>query len=176
MVAAVACSLAEQNVNGPQQQPTQNGRQGSSKTTTDDEKPINGSSTADVGQRQQQRLDRSGAGSRDRDEVGAEQEDETNLQNEIVVAEQQHNDENIENQEQQLVVGPDVDDEEDDEDDGDDEDDDDDDDESGCSRRKMFVGGLSWQTSPEGLRDYFGKFGDISEVMIMNDPATRRSR
>lgn len=55
------------------------------------------------------------------------------------------------------------------------EDDEDEDDESGC-RRKMFVGGLSWQTSPEGLRDYFGKFGEITEVMIMNDPATRRSR
>lgn len=55
------------------------------------------------------------------------------------------------------------------------EDDDDDDSESGC-RRKMFVGGLSWQTDPEGLRDHFGKFGEITEVMIMNDPATRRSR
>lgn len=45
-----------------------------------------------------------------------------------------------------------------------------------ASRRKMFVGGLSWQTGPEGLRDHFGQFGEITEVMIMNDPATRRSR
>ncbi|XP_023230496.1 RNA-binding protein Musashi homolog Rbp6-like isoform X3 [Centruroides vittatus] len=41
---------------------------------------------------------------------------------------------------------------------------------------KMFVGGLSWQTAPEGLRDYFSKFGDITEVMVMKDPTTRRSR
>lgn len=41
---------------------------------------------------------------------------------------------------------------------------------------KMFMGGLSWQTAPEGLREYFGKFGEISEVMVMKDPTTRRSR
>lgn len=41
---------------------------------------------------------------------------------------------------------------------------------------KMFIGGLSWQTSPEGLREYFTKYGDITEVMVMKDPTTRRSR
>ncbi|EDX10823.1 GD12423 [Drosophila simulans] len=41
---------------------------------------------------------------------------------------------------------------------------------------KMFIGGLSWQTSPESLRDYFGRYGDISEAMVMKDPTTRRSR
>lgn len=41
---------------------------------------------------------------------------------------------------------------------------------------KMFIGGLSWQTSPESLRDYFSKFGEITEVMVMKDPTTRRSR
>ncbi|XP_054155494.1 RNA-binding protein Musashi homolog Rbp6-like [Oppia nitens] len=41
---------------------------------------------------------------------------------------------------------------------------------------KMFIGGLSWQTAPEGLREYFSKFGDITEVMVMKDPTTRRSR
>jgi len=40
----------------------------------------------------------------------------------------------------------------------------------------MFIGGLSWQTAPEGLREYFSKFGDITEVMVMKDPTTRRSR
>ncbi|XP_037045875.1 RNA-binding protein Musashi homolog Rbp6 isoform X4 [Bradysia coprophila] len=40
---------------------------------------------------------------------------------------------------------------------------------------KMFIGGLSWQTSPESLRDYFSKFGEITEVMVMKDPTTRRS-
>ena len=42
--------------------------------------------------------------------------------------------------------------------------------------RKMFIGGLSWQTSAEGLREYFSKFGDVTEVMVMKDPTTRRSR
>jgi len=41
---------------------------------------------------------------------------------------------------------------------------------------KMFVGGLSWQTTPEGVKEYFNKFGDVAEVMVMKDPATRRSR
>ncbi|KAL9903270.1 RNA-binding protein Musashi homolog Rbp6 isoform 7-T10 [Glossina fuscipes fuscipes] len=41
---------------------------------------------------------------------------------------------------------------------------------------KMFIGGLSWQTSPESLKDYFSRFGDISEAMVMKDPSTRRSR
>ncbi|XP_026295060.1 RNA-binding protein Musashi homolog Rbp6 isoform X10 [Apis mellifera] len=41
---------------------------------------------------------------------------------------------------------------------------------------KMFIGGLSWQTSPESLREYFTKYGDITEVMVMKDPTTRRSR
>ena len=28
----------------------------------------------------------------------------------------------------------------------------------------------------ESLRDYFSKFGEITEVMVMKDPTTRRSR
>lgn len=28
----------------------------------------------------------------------------------------------------------------------------------------------------EGLKDHFGKFGDVAEVMVMKDPTTRRSR
>eukprot|EP00088_Acartia_fossae_P049621 TRINITY_DN5480_c0_g1_i1.p1 TRINITY_DN5480_c0_g1~~TRINITY_DN5480_c0_g1_i1.p1 ORF type:complete len:389 (+),score=80.74 TRINITY_DN5480_c0_g1_i1:143-1309(+) len=41
---------------------------------------------------------------------------------------------------------------------------------------KMFIGGLSWQTTPENVREYFSEFGDVAEVMVMKDPATRRSR
>uniref|UniRef100_A0A914WFX3 RRM domain-containing protein n=1 Tax=Plectus sambesii TaxID=2011161 RepID=A0A914WFX3_9BILA len=41
---------------------------------------------------------------------------------------------------------------------------------------KMFIGGLSWQTTAEGLRDYFGKFGEVNECMVMRDPATKRAR
>ncbi|XP_076344438.1 RNA-binding protein Musashi homolog Rbp6-like isoform X14 [Tachypleus tridentatus] len=41
---------------------------------------------------------------------------------------------------------------------------------------KMFIGGLSWQTAPETLKEHFGKYGDITEVMVMKDHSTRRSR
>ena len=40
----------------------------------------------------------------------------------------------------------------------------------------MFIGGLSWQTTTEGLKEYFAKFGEIGEAMVMKDPTTRRSR
>merc|ERR1719278_2093023 len=40
----------------------------------------------------------------------------------------------------------------------------------------MLIGGLSWQTTPESVREYFSQFGDVAEVMVMKDPATRRSR
>ena len=32
---------------------------------------------------------------------------------------------------------------------------------------KMFIGGLSWQTTPESVREYFSQFGDVAEVMVM---------
>jgi len=41
---------------------------------------------------------------------------------------------------------------------------------------KLFVGGLSWQTTPESLKQYFQKFGELKECFIMCDPVTRRSR
>lgn len=41
---------------------------------------------------------------------------------------------------------------------------------------KLFVGGLSWQTSPEKLKEYFGMFGTVTDVLIMKDPLTQRSR
>uniref|UniRef100_A0A672LZQ9 Musashi RNA binding protein 1 n=1 Tax=Sinocyclocheilus grahami TaxID=75366 RepID=A0A672LZQ9_SINGR len=40
----------------------------------------------------------------------------------------------------------------------------------------MFVGGLSWQTTQEGLKEYFCKFGEVKECMVMRDPVTKRSR
>jgi len=42
--------------------------------------------------------------------------------------------------------------------------------------RKLFVGGLSWGTSDESLRAAFSKFGEISEVVVVRDQATGRSR
>ncbi|KAK6483618.1 RNA-binding protein Musashi-like protein 1 isoform X4 [Huso huso] len=41
---------------------------------------------------------------------------------------------------------------------------------------KMFIGGLSWQTTQDGLKEYFSKFGDVKECMVMRDPVTKRSR
>uniref|UniRef100_A0A182QS26 RRM domain-containing protein n=1 Tax=Anopheles farauti TaxID=69004 RepID=A0A182QS26_9DIPT len=41
---------------------------------------------------------------------------------------------------------------------------------------KLFVGGLSWQTSAEKLSEYFGMFGNVTDVLIMKDPVTQRSR
>ena len=40
----------------------------------------------------------------------------------------------------------------------------------------MFVGGLSWQTTEETMKEYFGKFGTVSEAMVMRDPTTKHSR
>lgn len=39
----------------------------------------------------------------------------------------------------------------------------------------MFVGGLSWQTTPEKLREYFGSYGTVRDVLIMKDPVTQVS-
>merc|ERR1719150_2155373 len=41
---------------------------------------------------------------------------------------------------------------------------------------KLFVGGLSWQTEEDNLRQYFSQFGAIDNVQIMKDPFTLRSR
>lgn len=41
---------------------------------------------------------------------------------------------------------------------------------------KIFVGGLSWQTTTETLRQYFSQFGDVVDCMVMKDPTTKRSR
>ncbi|KAL3858145.1 hypothetical protein ACJMK2_012755 [Sinanodonta woodiana] len=41
---------------------------------------------------------------------------------------------------------------------------------------KMFVGGLSWQTTAEKLKEHFGVYGEIKEAMVMKDPTTKRSR
>lgn len=43
--------------------------------------------------------------------------------------------------------------------------------------RKLFVGGLSWQTTEDGLQRYFENLGmPVERVMIMRDKVTGRSR
>lgn len=41
---------------------------------------------------------------------------------------------------------------------------------------KMFVGGLNWETTEEGMRAYFSQFGEVIDLNIMRDNATGRSR
>ncbi|KAL0067058.1 hypothetical protein AAF712_005842 [Marasmius tenuissimus] len=37
----------------------------------------------------------------------------------------------------------------------------------------MFIGGLHWDTTDEGLREYFSQFGQVDACNIMRDPAGR---
>jgi len=41
---------------------------------------------------------------------------------------------------------------------------------------KLFVGGLSWNTSDEALREAFSAFGTVNEAKVINDRDTGRSR
>ncbi|KAL5657149.1 hypothetical protein ACJX0J_030312, partial [Zea mays] len=41
---------------------------------------------------------------------------------------------------------------------------------------KLFVGGISWETSEDRLREYFGRFGEVTEAAIMRDRSTGRAR
>src|SRR4051812_23644549 len=41
---------------------------------------------------------------------------------------------------------------------------------------KLFVGGLGWDITPEELRGAFSNFGNVTDVQILRDRATGRSR
>ncbi len=41
---------------------------------------------------------------------------------------------------------------------------------------KLFVGGLSWGTSDDGLRDAFAEFGSVTDAKVITDRETGRSR
>ena len=41
---------------------------------------------------------------------------------------------------------------------------------------KLFVGGISWNTSDQGLAQAFEPFGDVIEAKIITDRDTGRSR
>ena len=41
---------------------------------------------------------------------------------------------------------------------------------------KLFVGGLSWNTSSEGLREVFENYGEVTEAKVVTDRETGRSR
>lgn len=41
---------------------------------------------------------------------------------------------------------------------------------------KVFVGGISWNTDEDILRDAFSKFGEVAEAKVITDRDTGRSR
>ena len=42
--------------------------------------------------------------------------------------------------------------------------------------KKLFVGGLSWETGEEQLNEYFGQFGEVESINLKIDPHTGKSR
>ncbi|KAL3637505.1 hypothetical protein CASFOL_018673 [Castilleja foliolosa] len=41
---------------------------------------------------------------------------------------------------------------------------------------KLFIGGISWDTNEERLKEYFGAYGEVVEAVIMRDRTTGRAR
>lgn len=41
---------------------------------------------------------------------------------------------------------------------------------------KLFLGGLSWDTTEDKLKEHFSKYGDIQDVVVMREPMGGRSR
>lgn len=41
---------------------------------------------------------------------------------------------------------------------------------------KIFIGGLSYETTDEKLRSYFSAYGTVTDAVVMKDPISRRSR
>ncbi|XP_049623278.1 heterogeneous nuclear ribonucleoprotein A1-like [Suncus etruscus] len=42
--------------------------------------------------------------------------------------------------------------------------------------RKIFIGGLSFETTDESLRSHFEQWGTLTDYVVMKDPNTKRSR
>jgi cold-inducible RNA-binding protein len=42
--------------------------------------------------------------------------------------------------------------------------------------KKLFVGGLNWKTTDDGLQSAFERFGEIAEAKVITDRETGRSR
>ncbi|KAK6149380.1 hypothetical protein DH2020_016905 [Rehmannia glutinosa] len=41
---------------------------------------------------------------------------------------------------------------------------------------KLFIGGISWDTNEDRLKEYFGAYGEVVEAVIMRDRTTGRAR
>lgn len=46
----------------------------------------------------------------------------------------------------------------------------------GDERGKLFIGGLSWETTIDGLQHYFRRFGEVVDAVVMKNPESGRSR
>lgn len=45
-----------------------------------------------------------------------------------------------------------------------------------CYFSKLFVGGLSWETTQENLQRYFGRYGEVIDCVVMKNSESGRSR
>ena len=41
---------------------------------------------------------------------------------------------------------------------------------------KLFIGGISWETTEEKLKEYFENYGDVVQTVVMRDKTTSRPR
>ena len=46
----------------------------------------------------------------------------------------------------------------------------------GDEENKLFVGGLTWETTSEQLREYFSQWGNVIQADVVTDQTTGRSR
>ena len=42
--------------------------------------------------------------------------------------------------------------------------------------RKLFIGGLNFETTDDSLREHFEKWGTLTDCVVMRDPQTKCSR
>ena len=42
--------------------------------------------------------------------------------------------------------------------------------------RKVFIGGLSYKTTEEGLRSFYSQWGELLDAVVMTDKNTGKSR
>ena len=47
---------------------------------------------------------------------------------------------------------------------------------AGGEDKKLFLGGLSWETKEPQLQQYFQRFGEVDSINLKLDPVTGRSR
>ena len=41
---------------------------------------------------------------------------------------------------------------------------------------KLFIGGISWETTEDKLSEYFGQYNDVLQAVVMRDKVTGRPR